>query len=277
MEFEIFELSNGIRVVHKQVDRPVAHCGLMVMAGSRDEKPEEEGLAHFIEHVLFKGTTKRKAFHILSRMEDAGGELNAYTDKENTVIYSSFLTPDYSRAIDLIFDIGFNSTFPEKEMEKEKEVIIDEINSYKDSPSELIFDDFESLLFPGHSLGMNILGTPEKVKSFTRKNVLDFMAREYGSNRMVFSSVGNISVKRLKALLEKHTAHLQLRESALNRMSPSPLKANRQEFDKSNFQTHAIIGTRAYPANSKKSRSLHLLNNILGWPRNEFAPQPQHP
>src|SRR5690606_15824702 len=123
MEFEIFELSNGIRVVHRQVDRPVAHCGLMVMAGSRDESPEEEGLAHFIEHVLFKGTKKRKAFHILSRMEDAGGELNAYTDKETTVIYSSFLESDYNRAIDLIFDIGFNSTFPEKEIQKEKEVI----------------------------------------------------------------------------------------------------------------------------------------------------------
>ncbi len=264
MEFEIFELSNGIRVVHKQVNRPVAHCGLMVMAGSRDEKPEEEGLAHFIEHVLFKGTTKRKAFHILSRMEDAGGELNAYTDKENTVIYSSFLTPDYARAIDLIFDIGFNSIFPEKEIQKEKEVIIDEINSYKDSPSELIFDDFESLLFPNHSLGMNILGTPEKVKGFSRKNVLDFIAREYGSNRMVFSSIGNIPTKRLKAMLEKHTAHLQLSESDMHREQPAPLTAQHKEFEKSNFQTHAIIGTRAYPADDHKSRSLHLLNNILG-------------
>ena len=266
MEFEIFELSNGIRVVHKQVDRPVAHCGLMIMAGSRDEKPEEEGLAHFIEHVLFKGTHKRKAFHILSRMEDAGGELNAYTDKENTVIYSSFLTPDYGRAIDLIFDIGFNSIFPEKEIQKEKEVIIDEINSYKDSPSELIFDDFESLLFPEHSLGMNILGTPEKVKGFNRQNVLDFIAREYGSNRMVLSSVGNISTKRLKAMLEKHTAHLQLKESVMHREQPAPLITQHQEFEKSNFQTHAIIGTRAYKANSKNSRSLHLLNNILGGP-----------
>lgn len=266
MEFEIFELSNGIRVVHKQVDRPVAHCGLMVMAGSRDEKPEEEGLAHFIEHVLFKGTTKRRAFHILSRMEDAGGELNAYTDKENTVIYSSFLTPDYSRAIDLIFDIGFHSTFPEKELEKEKEVIIDEINSYKDSPSELIFDDFESLLFPNHSLGMNILGTPDKVKSFKRQNVIDFIAREYGSNRMVFSSVGNITTKKLRAMLEKHTAHLQLTHSVINRNKPSALDARHVEHEKSNFQTHAIVGTRAYPAGNDQSRTLHLLNNILGGP-----------
>lgn len=266
MEFEIFELSNGIRVVHKQVDRPVAHCGLMVMAGSRDEKPEEEGLAHFIEHVLFKGTKKRKAFHILSRMEDAGGELNAYTDKENTVIYASFLTPDYKRAIELIFDIGFNSVFPEKELVKEKEVIIDEINSYKDSPSELIFDEFESLLFPEHALGMNILGTPEKVKGFSRKHVLNFIEREYGCNRMVFSSVGNISKAKLQNLLEKETAHFSIGKSELKRNAPHPYQGQKRRLPKSNFQTHAILGCRAYPADHDKTRTLHLLNNILGGP-----------
>jgi len=266
MEFEIFELRNGIRVVHRQVDRPVAHCGLMIMAGSRDEYPEEEGLAHFIEHVLFKGTKKRKAFHILSRMEDAGGELNAYTDKETTVIYSSFLETDYKRAIDLIFDIGFHSIFPEKEIEKEKEVIIDEINSYKDSPSELIFDDFEEALFPGHSLGMNILGTPEKVKRFSRKDILNFILREYGNNRMVFSSVGNISSKKLKQQLEKATEHLVGKTSKHNRVAPPLYTPRRIEMEKSNFQTHAVIGTRSYPAGHKKSRTLHLLNNILGGP-----------
>lgn len=266
MEFEIFELSNGIRVVHRQVDRPVAHCGLMVMAGSRDESPEKEGLAHFIEHVLFKGTKKRKAFHILSRMEDAGGELNAYTDKETTVIYSSFLESDYNRAIDLIFDIGFNSVFPEKEIQKEKEVIIDEINSYKDSPSELIFDDFEETLFPNHSLGMNILGTPEKVKSFSRKDILNFISREYGNNRMVFSSVGNITSQKLKRQLEKATAHLVGKPSVHSRVAPPLYVPKHVEMEKSNFQTHAVIGTRSYPANHKKSRTLHLLNNILGGP-----------
>ena len=204
MEFECFELSNGIRVVHRRNDRPIAHFSLMIRAGSRNETIAEEGLAHFIEHVLFKGTGKRKAYHILSRMEDAGGELNAYTDKESTVIYTSFLKADYARAIDLICDIAFNSTFPPKELEKEKEVIIDEINSYKDSPSEQIFDDFEALVFPDHPLGMNILGTPEKVKSFNRENVIDFMQREYGANRMVFSSVGDISAGRLKNILEKY-------------------------------------------------------------------------
>lgn len=266
MEFEIFELSNGIRVVHRQTDRPVAHCGLLVMAGSRDEYPEEEGLAHFIEHVLFKGTKRRKAYHILSRMEDAGGELNAYTDKETTVIYSSFLNTDYKRAIDLIFDIGFNSIFPEKEIQKEKEVIIDEINSYKDSPSELIFDDFEAALFPNHSLGMNILGTPEKVKGFSRKDIIEFISREYGNNRMVFSSVGNISSKKLKNMLDKATEHLPAKESMVVRSTPPAYAPNHMELEKSNFQTHVVLGNRAYPANHESSRTLHLLNNILGGP-----------
>lgn len=266
MEFEIFELSNGIRVVHRQTDRPVAHCGLMIQAGSRDEKPEEEGLAHFIEHTLFKGTKRRKAYHVLSRMEDAGGELNAYTDKEHTVIYSSFLTPDYQRAIDLIFDISFHSVFPERELQKEKEVIIDEINSYKDSPSELIFDEFEHLLFPDHPLGMNILGTPEKVKSFSRKNILHFIEREYGTNRMVFTSVGNITANRLKKKLEKATEGLPATERPLKRTAPNHYEPHHQEYLKSNFQTHALLGAPAYPAGDDRSKSLHLLNNILGGP-----------
>ncbi|MDZ7848530.1 MAG: pitrilysin family protein [Owenweeksia sp.] len=266
MEFETFQLNNGIQVVHRQNDRPVAHCGLLVKAGSRDETPQEEGLAHFIEHVLFKGTQRRKAYHILSRMEDAGGELNAYTDKESTVIYSSFLAADYPRAIDLLIDIAFDSTFPEKELLKEKEVIIDEINSYKDSPSELIFDDFESLLFPGHPLGMNILGTPRKVKSFTRNDVLRFVQREYGSNRMVFASVGNISSSRLQKHLEKELLNKQLGTSNDKRKAPLPGKPTHQVLKRSNFQTHAIIGCQAYPADHPKSRSLHLLNNILGGP-----------
>ena len=266
MEFESFELSNGIRVVHRQNDRPVAHCGLLIKAGSRDEKEEEEGLAHFIEHVLFKGTQKRKAYHILSRMEDAGGELNAYTDKETTVIYTSFLYADYKRASDLIFDIAFNSVFPERELQKEKEVIIDEINSYKDSPSELIFDDFENLLFPNHPLGMNILGTPAKVKGFKRSDVLRFMHREYGYNRMVFSSVGNISSKRLRNLLERALDGVEVGFSEENRASPNAYVPVKKSFRRSNFQTHALIGNRAFAANQDKSHTLHLLNNILGGP-----------
>jgi predicted Zn-dependent peptidase len=265
-EFEVFELSNGIRVVHKQVKRPVAHCGIMIKAGSREESKEQEGLAHFIEHVSFKGTKKRKAYHILSRMEDVGGELNAYTTKEDTVLYSSFLKKYYSRAIELLFDIVLNSTFPEKELSKEKEVIIDEINSYKDSPSELIFDDFEAQLFPNHSLGMNILGTTESVKSFSRKEVIDFISKYYQPENIVFSSVGNISSTRLKQLLEPYSIELTKNPNSdkLSRQTPKNYEASKQIIQRPVFQTHAILGNRAYAADDKKARTLYLMNNILG-------------
>lgn len=266
-EFEVFELSNGIRVVHKQIDRPIAHCGLMIKAGSRDESLEEEGLAHFIEHVFFKGTAKRKAYHILSRMEDVGGEINAYTTKEDTVIYSSFLKEDYSRAIELLLDIAFNSTFPEKELKKEKEVIIDEINSYKDSPSELIFDDFEAQMYPNHPLGMNILGTPETVKSFSKKDVQGFLSRFYSAENIVFSSVGNISSTKLKKNLEIYiNSNLQNGKSQTNRQSPQPYSPTHLQLKKPVYQCHAIIGNHAYSAIDKNARTLHLLNNLLGGP-----------
>lgn len=266
-EFEVFELSNGIRVVHKQIDRPIAHCGLMIKAGSRDESPEEEGLAHFIEHVFFKGTAKRKAYHILSRMEDVGGEINAYTTKEDTVIYSSFLKEDYARAIELLLDIAFNSTFPEKELKKEKEVIIDEINSYKDSPSELIFDDFEAQMYQKHPLGMNILGSPETVKSFSKKDVQGFLRRFYSAENIVFSSVGNISSEKLKKNLETYiNPNLQNGKSQTNRKSPNPYSPSSLQLKKPVFQCHAIIGNRAYSAVDENARTLHLLNNLLGGP-----------
>lgn len=266
MEFEIFELSNGLRVVHRQVDRPVAHCGLFISAGSRDELEQEQGLAHFIEHSLFKGTQKRKAYHILSRMEDVGGELNAYTSKEETVIYTSFLSGYYQRAIELLFDIALNSTFPAKEVEKEKEVIIDEINSYLDSPSEAIFDDFEEQIFKGHPIGRNILGTIDSVKSFTRHHILAFIERNYGFNRMVFSSVGNIAGKKLKAQLEKSLGHITSPVCERNIKQPSAYKAEKVQTERTGYQTHSIIGCPAYAANEEKARVLMLLNNLLGGP-----------
>lgn len=266
-EFEVFELSNGIRVVHKQVDRPIAHCGLMIKAGARDESLAEEGLAHFIEHVFFKGTEKRKAYHILSRMEDVGGEINAYTTKEDTVIYSSFLKEDYGRAVELLFDIAFHSTFPEKELNKEKEVIIDEINSYKDSPSELIFDDFEMQMFPEHPLGMNILGSPKTVKSFTKDQVQHFLKRFYSTSNLVFSSVGNISSEKLRIQLEKHTEDVvNSKAEQQSRLAPSPITATKKLLKRPVFQCHAIVGNRAYEAGHAHSRTLHLVNNLLGGP-----------
>jgi predicted Zn-dependent peptidase len=267
MDLDIFTLSNGIRVVHRPINRPVAHLGLLIAAGSRDELESEQGLAHFIEHCLFKGTQKRKAYHILSRMEDVGGELNAFTSKEETVIHSSFLSGDYARAVDLICDIAFRSTFPPKECEKEKEVIIDEINSYKDSPSDSIFDDFEELVFPNHSLGKNILGTIESVKAFTTEDIKRFLARNYSNERMVFSSVGNISTKKLKKLLEQQIDGLTI-DKGNSRELTAPVKhlpISREE-SRSGYQTHVVMGTRAYEARHDMMRPLALINNILGGP-----------
>ena len=168
MEFIQFRLANGIRVVHKQVKgTKVAHLGLFINAGSRDEEEHEKGLAHFIEHTIFKGTKKRKAFHILNRLDSVGGELEAYTTKEETVFYASFLKEHLNRAADLIADITFNSIFPAKEIEKEKDVIIDEIASYQDSPYDQIYDDFEEQIFGAHPLGSNILGTEKHLKKLT--------------------------------------------------------------------------------------------------------------
>ena len=265
-EFTEFTLPSGMRVIHKPVKSAISHCGIMILAGSRDEEENEQGLAHFIEHTLFKGTKKRKAFHILSRLDEVGGELNAYTSKEETFIYGSFLNQYYSRAINLIFDITFQSTFPAKEIEKEKDVIIDEILTYLDTPSEAIFDDFEDQLFEGHPIGRNILGTKESIAPFNREMILNFIDRLYQPENMVFCSVGNISEKRLKTLLLKSDELAQGRTKKYTRTGITPYLPTQQEFIKSNFQTHALIGNRACSMHSNDLTAYTMLNNILGGP-----------
>jgi predicted Zn-dependent peptidase len=180
----------------------IAHCGLFINTGSRDEKTSEHGMAHFIEHLVFKGTVKRKAHHIINRLETVGGEINAYTGKEETCIYSSFLKDDFERSLELICDMTFHSVFPEKELLREKEIIIDEIISYRDNPSEQIFDDFEDLVFKGNSIGRNVLGTPGNLKRFTREDVLKFLVNNYNTDQMVFSSVGNIDFRKVLKLAQ---------------------------------------------------------------------------
>ncbi|MGB1295259.1 MAG: M16 family metallopeptidase [Flavobacteriales bacterium] len=267
MEFYTHTLANGIRIIHKRVKSEVAHFGWMINVGSRDESEKEFGMAHFIEHCLFKGTQKRKMHHILSRMEDVGGELNAYTTKEETYIYASFLKADYKRAIDLISDIVQNSSFPEKEIEKEKEVIIDEINSYKDSPSEQIFDDFDEVIFGKSSIGVNILGDEKSVNSFTREDILHFIEKNYASDKMILSSVGNVSPEKLFAWAETYFGDIESRTSEKKKEEALPKYAV-QTISKENavHQCHCMIGTRAYGATDKKARALILLNNILGGP-----------
>ena len=178
MIYQEFQLDNGIRLIHSQVPNLIAHVGLLMNTGSRDEREHEHGLAHLIEHLLFKGTGKRKAYHILSRLEDVGGEINAYTTKEETCLYACFMKQDYSRALELFQDICFNSSFPEKELNREKDVIIDEINSYFDNPGELIFDDFEDQVYRNHPIGRNILGTAESLISIGTPEVKAFFSGE---------------------------------------------------------------------------------------------------
>lgn len=263
---ETFVFSNGIRVIHQEVSNEVAHLGVFINAGSRDELSHEFGLAHFIEHAIFKGTQKRKAYHILSRMEDVGGELNAYTSKEETCIYSSFLNIHYKRATELLADITFHSVFPEKELAKEKTVIIDEINSYKDSPSEEIFDRFEDQIFEGHPLGHDILGTPKHLKSFSNKSVSDFIQRNWNTDQMVISSVGKISLKKLIQILQPVFGDIPANLRIFERPQPQDLLTKHIEQKKKVHQSHLIVGCKAYSVHNKKRTPLILLNNLLGGP-----------
>lgn len=265
-EFEIFELPNGLRVIYKQVSGEAAHCGIILNAGTREEKHTEQGLAHYIEHTLFKGTSKRRFYHILSRIDSVGGELNAYTAKEETCIYASFQKQYLERAVELIADITFNSTFPAKEIEKEKDIIIDEIHSYKDTPAEQIYDDFEMHLFNKHPLGNNILGTVESVKSFKQKHIVDFIKRHYLIKNMVFSIAGNYKKEYVKKMMEKHFAHYITKGNPSIRKAPE-LNKTFQIVNKVNSnQSHCIIGSIAPSSASKKRTAMVLLNNLLGGP-----------
>jgi predicted Zn-dependent peptidase len=264
MELLFHTLDNGIRLVHHRLPGVVAHCGLIINAGSRYESTPEHGIAHFIEHMLFKGTKKRKAYYILSRLEDVGGELNAYTTKEETAVHASFLKGDYERAVEIISDITFNSVLPEKEIEKEKDVVIEEINSYLDNPAELIFDDFEELIFRDQPIGHNILGTSATVKSFTQKTISDFISRHYNTDQMVFCSAGNITDDKIIRLFRKHFESIPLnrRES----VSETPWKYESSSVTKNmdTFQNHCIIGNIAYNLKDQRRPGMFLLNNILG-------------
>ena len=266
MEFKQYQLTNGIRIIHQHSNRAVAHCGLIINAGSRDENTKQQGLAHFIEHVIFKGTKKRKAFHILSRMEDVGGELNAFTTKEETCIYSSFIPKYYSRALELLYDITFNSVFPAKELKKEKAVVIDEINSYKDNPSEQIFDDFEEQIFGNHPIGKNILGTPKLVNSFNKASIKEFIASNYHSQQIIICSTGNILFAKLIKWVEKYFGHLPNSNKESKRKSFKTYKTTHKIQKHNGFQTHCMIGNTAFPANHPKKTAMVLLNNILGGP-----------
>jgi predicted Zn-dependent peptidase len=264
MDLLLHTLDNGIRLVHHRIPGLVGHCGLIINIGSRNESDPEHGMAHFIEHMLFKGTKRRKAYHILSRLEDVGGELNAYTTKEETAIHASFLKEDYERAIELISDISFNSVFPEKEIEKEKDVIIEEINSYLDNPSELIFDDFEELIFANQPIGRNILGTPESVKSFSKSMINEFISANYDTREMVFCSVGNIEDEKILKLFTTHFSQIVTDKKIKTNDKSWLYKPASVTKKKDTYQNHYIMGNLAYNLKDKRRMGMFLLNNILG-------------
>lgn len=262
--FQTFVLKNGIRIVHQEVNSPVSHFGVLINTGSRDEEDDEQGIAHFIEHVIFKGTKTRKAFHILNRIEDVGGELNAYTTKEETAVYATFLSEYYQRSFELISDILFNSVFPVKELEREKEVIFEEINSYKDSPSELIFDEFEEILFNGHPIARNILGLPDQIKNFTKDSILKFMDVNYHTDQIVLSSVGNTTMSKIIRLAEKYFGSVPEKNRTKKRTDEYNYRPETRIVQKDTFQAHCIVGNVAPNVYSSQRMAMVLLNNILG-------------
>ena len=259
-------LPNGLRIVHMPADSHVAYCGFAINAGTRDENRDEHGLAHFVEHTLFKGTRKRKAWHILNRMENVGGELNAYTTKESTFIYSIFMEKDFERAAELMSDLITNSRFPENELNKEREVILDEIQSYEDSPSELIFDDFENILFDGHPLGHHILGNKRSLKSFNTLSGKLFLERFYTAENMVFFSMARTNFGQIVKLAEKYMSGIPSQKKPPVRTKPEEIKALETLKKKKTHLSHVIIGGRTYGMFSEYKYPLFLLNNILGGP-----------
>jgi len=260
------QLKNGIRLIHRPNGSEVAHFGLIVHTGTRDENQDEHGLAHFMEHMFFKGTKKRSAYQIISRLEDVGGEVNAYTTKEETALFSSFLKEDYRRAIGLIQDIFLHSRFPEKELEREAEVILNEIQGYDDSPSELIFDRAEEMLYPSHSIGRNILGTEESLASFNKEVLKKFQDENYSTEEIILSSVGNIPFSNILQTAEKYFGDLPHKSRIRVRKKPEAVSAKKILEKRNTFQKHCMMIGEAYALTDPKRLQLYLLNNILGGP-----------
>ena len=262
-------LSNGLRVIHQSSDSNVVYCGYELNVGTRNEEPGYEGMAHFCEHVSFKGTKRRKSWHISNALESVGGDLNAYTNKEDTVYYAAVLKEHTARAIDLLTDIVFYSTYPQAEIDKEVEVICDEIESYNDSPAELIYDEFENLLFANHALGHNILGTAERVRSFKTADAQCFTQRYYRPENSIFFLYGDVDFKRVVRLLERATSDFSPSKPIIEPALNQPLPPNMPDFIEKNHgthQAHVMVGTRGYDIHDKRRMSLYLLNNLLGGP-----------
>lgn len=264
-EFEIIELGNGIRVVFQQVNSPISHACVLIGAGSRDEAKDRYGMAHFIEHLLFKKTSRRSTSQIINWLESVGADLNAYTTKEYTCLHASFLKPYLGRALDLFEDLLFHSEFPEEELKKEKSIILDEIASYRDSPEEAIVDDFEDLVFQGHGLGHNILGVEEDLNAFDQSAIQEFMEQNYAPDRMVIGISGSYSKMEILRKVEKYFGNLLSRKNhpILEQDVPNPTPKIVQKFMPIN-QVHFVMGSLAYSLHDDHKTGLLLLNNMIG-------------
>ena len=270
-KYNTHTLPNGLRIIHLPSASRVVYCGYQIAAGTRDESPGEEGMAHFCEHMTFKGTEKRNALQIINALEGLGGELNAFTNKEDTTFYAAISKEHFAQAVNVLTDIVFHSQYPQQEIDKEVEVICDEIESYNDSPAELIYDEFENILFEGHPLGHNILGKAEQLRTYTTKDALRFVHRYYRPDNAIFFAYGDIDFKRLVKSLELRIESLEFATAIPetkehNNSKLSILNSQLITKDLGTHQSHVMLGTRAYDIHHPLRIPLYLLNNILGGP-----------
>ncbi len=264
---KIFKLSNGIRVVHQQLaTTKIVHCGIILDIGSRDENTENQGIAHFWEHMAFKGTKRRRSFNIINSLDSIGGELNAYTDKEKVVFYASVRDEYFERAVDVLSDITFHSVFPDHQIEKERGVILEEMAMYLDSPDDSLQDEFESIVYKDHPMGMNILGKPETVRSFTKRDFLSFVKNHLGTDKIAFSCVGNISLDEVERVAKKYFENLVNSKAKARRKKFKLYKPREQILKRTVKQAKCAIGRDAYPVTNENRIPLFLLVNMLGGP-----------
>lgn len=268
--FHQHTLPCGLRVIHEESDSPVLYCGYVICAGTRHEDKADEGMAHFIEHMSFKGTAHRRAIHITNGLERVGGDLNAYTTKQETVYYATVLKEDFKRAADLLTDIVFHSTYPQAEIDKEVEVICDEIDSYKDSPSEIIFDEFEAMMYQGQPLGRDILGSAKRLREYTTADALRFTRRYYHPQNSVFYVYGDVRFEVIVRTLERllPAAGFAGRSfTPAEPVTPIPCAVGQERtVEKNTHQAHVLIGGPTFGGTDPRRFTLVLLNNILGGP-----------
>lgn len=281
-KYNTHTLKNGLRLIHLSSDSQVVYCGYQIAAGTRDERSGEEGLAHFCEHMTFKGTKRRNALQIINALEGVGGELNAFTNKEDTVFYAAIAKEHFNKAVDVLTDIVFHSQYAQHEMDKEVEVVCDEIESYNDSPAELIYDEFENIIFEGHPLGHNILGNAEQLRTYQTEDALRFVRRNYRPEKTVFFVYGNVEFEQVIRIMGRADIpeNPEKPENPGNPGNPDipdnpaiPGKTAEPSItttpiilNQSTHQAHVMIGTRAYAYNDPQRLTLYLLNNILGGP-----------